>query len=303
MNGRARAAVSAVRADATDIFQATFTERLRVCTCSEQSVSEAPMRNQLFATTTIVLCASAALAHAETPATEEVRTLGFVEVFGNWGVNFGQTEFIPDGAPGHSKYPFASGFGGGAAVGIVVLPSWLSIFVDYRYGSTRTVTGELTGALSDVHGELSYHSFTAGVRIERPAWRGAAYAQMAAGALLPFHQTIEFEYAPMLAAVGITGEGTRRDHFGAARGVEAEMGYHFDLPSRFYVGTGIRVATFQASNNGRDTKLDNFVLDFTALPPVAVTRNIHFSKHGGPNMPTTYSVQDIRLNVSVGYRF
>jgi hypothetical protein len=257
----------------------------------------------MIAMTTFLLCASAAPSHAQTPEVDEVRTLGFVEVFGNWGVNFGQTEFIPDGAPGKTKYPFASGFGGGAAVGITVLPSWLSIFADYRYGTTRTLSGELTGALTNVHGELTYHSFTAGIRIERPAWRGAAYAQMAAGALIPFHQTIEFEYDPMLAAIGITGEGKRRDHFGAAYGAEAEMGYHFDLPSRFYVGVGIRLAAFQASNNGRDTNLDNFVLDFTALPPVAVTSDIHFSKHGGPNRPTTYSVQDVRLNISAGYRF
>lgn len=261
------------------------------------------MRNHLIATTTFLLCASTARSHAETPARDEFRTLGFVEVFGNWGVNFGQTEFIPDGPPGTSKYPFASGFGGGVAVGINVLPSWFSIFIDYRYGQTRTVSGELTGALSTVHGELHYHTLTAGVRLERPAWRGAVYAQLAAGAMMPFHQTIEFEYDPALAAIGITGTGTRKDHFGFARGAEAEMGYHFDLPSRFYVGAGIRVATFQATNNGRDTNFDNFVLDFTARPPVAVTSDIHFNKHTGPNMPTTYSVQDIRLNISAGYRF
>jgi len=260
------------------------------------------MRIHSVATTTILLCAGAAPSLAETVSDSVSETRGFVELFGNWGVNFGHTNFIPDGPPGKSKYPFASGFGGGVAVGATVVPDWLSIFVDYRYGHTSTVSGKLTGALSDVQGFLSYHSFTAGVRIERRTWRGAAYAQLAAGALLPFHQTLEFDYAPELAAIGITGEGTKKDHFGVAYGAEAELGYHFDLRSRMYIGAGIRIAAFQASNNGRDTNLDNFVTDFMAVPPVAVTTDIHFNKHNGL-MPTTYSVQDIRLNISVGYQF
>ena len=266
------------------------------------------MRVHAIATTTLLLCAGTGRSRAETfypvGGTDEPGMHGFIEAFGNWGVNFGQTQFIPDGAPGQSKYPFASGFGGGVAVGVTVLPSWFSIFIDYRYGSTSTVEGELTGALSDVQGHLSYHSLTAGVRMERRAWRGCAYAQMAAGVLMPHHQSLDFEYAPELAVAGITGTGSKKDYFGFARGIEAEMGYHYDLGyvSRWYFGVGLRVATFQASNNGRDTKLDNFVTDFMARPPVAETATIHFSKHGGL-APMTYSVQDIRINVSIGYRF
>jgi hypothetical protein len=226
----------------------------------------------------------------------------FVEVFGNWGVNFGQTPFVPDDRPGASKYPFASGFGGGAAVGITVLPPWLSLFVDWRYGSASTISGHLNGALTNAHGEISYHAFTLGLRMERHAGIGSVYAQFAGGALLPFHTTIELTYDPALAQIGITGQGKERDDYGAAYGAEAEMGYHFDLPERFYVGAGIRLAAFQATNNGHDTTFTNFVTDFTAAPPVAVDATIHHNTINAAT-PTTYSVQDIKLSVSVGYRF
>ena len=230
------------------------------------------------------------------------RPVLFVEVFGNWGVNFGQTSFVPDERPGTSKYPFASGFGGGAALGITVLPPWLSLFVDWRYGSASTISGHLANALTNVHGEISYHAFTLGLRMEHHAGIGSVYAQFAGGALLPFHTTIEQTYDPALAQIGITGQGRKQDDYGAAYGAEAEMGYHFDLPARFYVGAGLRLAAFQSSNNGHDTTLTNFVTDFTAVPPVAVTATIHHNTVNAA-IPTTYSVQDIKLSVSVGYRF
>jgi hypothetical protein len=39
-----------------------------------------------------------------------------------------------------------------------------------------------------------------------------------------------------------------------------------------------------------------------AAPPTPVTTTIHHSTNG-PNTPTTYSIQDLRLNVSFGLRF
>lgn len=226
----------------------------------------------------------------------------FIEVFGNWGVNFGQTLFVPDDRPGASKYPFASGFGGGAAAGITILPPWLSLFVDWRYGSASTISGHLPGAITNVHGEISYHAFTLGLRIERHEGIGSVYAQFAGGALLPFHTTIEQTYDPALAQIGITGQGKERDNYGAAYGAEAEMGYHFDLPKGFYVGAGIRLAAFQASNNGHDTTFTNFVTDFTAPQPIPVTATIHHNTTSAAT-PTTYSVQDVKLSISGGWRF
>jgi hypothetical protein len=264
------------------------------------------MRIRSLVTITLLLCAAPVFAQTPeaTPAgvEEPPPATGFVEIFGNWGVNFGVTDFLPDGAPSSREYPFASGFGGGAAVGIYVLP-WLSILVDWRYAGTGTIHGHLNGALTDVHGTLKYQAITAGVRMEHRWGPGAAYAEFTGGALLPFHTTLTFDYDPALALAGITGSGEMKERFGFARGARAEMGYHWDVRSRMYLGAGLQIGTFQATNNGRDTELTNFVTDFTVVPPVAVTTTIHHSKHVLGPTPTTYSVQDIRLNISLGYRF
>ena len=227
---------------------------------------------------------------------------GFVEIFGNWGVNLGVTDYVPDGEPGTSKHPFANGFGGGATLGLTVYGGWLSWIVDYRYGHSSTRKGSIVGVLTEAQGRINFHEFTTGARMDRPLGLGTVYAQVGFGAVLPFHTTREIEYAPELAAIGISGTGTLVENFGVAVGVMAEFGFHYTLPAGLYAGLGVRFGTFQANNAGRETELTNFVTDFTAMPPVAVTTEIH---HGteAPVAPTTYSVQDVRLNLSVGYEF
>lgn len=234
-------------------------------------------------------------------AEESRPTRAFVEGFGNWGVNLGRTDYLPDGEPGTSKHPFANGFGAGVTAGIIVVADWMSVIADYRYGRTSTRKGELTGLLSQVEGKVDFHQITAGVRLENRLGPGSVYGQLGAGVLLPFETKLELEYAPELAPVGIMGEGSRTEEFKLAFGAQAEVGYHVDLPSRLYAGAGIRVATFQGSNAGQELTFENFV-DFTAPVPMPVTTTIH---HGteGPATPTTYSIQDVRLNVSLGVRF
>lgn len=252
------------------------------------------------------LVAGAAPAHADqaAPAWDEPPrpTRAFVEGYGNWGVNLGRTDYVPDGRPGTSKHPFANGFGGGATVGVTIVPAWLSLIVDYRYGHTSTRKGSIDGVLTRAEGSTNYNAITAGLRIEHRRGRSSMYGQMHFGVLLPFHTTLEFEYAPPLAAIGITGEGTREENFNVAYGAQAELGFRVDLVDRLYAGAGIRIATFQATNAGKETELENFVVDFTAVPPVPVTTTIHHGTNG-PATPTTYSIQDVRLNVAIGYRF
>jgi hypothetical protein len=235
-------------------------------------------------------------------ADSDERPPAFIELSGNWGVNLGQTSYVPNGAPGSSRHPFATGFGGGAKVGIAIAPDWLSIWGSYRYGHTSTRTGELMGALSKVQGTLSYHALTVGLRLEHRAGPGNFYADFGLGLLLPFHTTTTVDYVPELAAIGITGRSTMEEDFGWALGAEGEMGYHVDLGTELYLGAGLHVSTFQADDAGRDTILQNFVTDFTARPPAAVTATIHHGTHG-PETPTTYSVQDVRALFAVGYRF
>ncbi|MBA3539941.1 MAG: hypothetical protein H0T79_09960 [Deltaproteobacteria bacterium] len=225
---------------------------------------------------------------------------GFIEVSGNWGVNLGQRDYLPDEDPGEFKHPFASGFGAGVALGAYVVPGLLSVIADYRFGNTSTREGELRGALTEVQGSLNFHTITAGLRIESRLGRGSVYSEMMVGVLLPYHTRLEFEYAPELEQIGITGEGSREEQFGLALGGQAELGYHFDLGSRMYFGTGLRIAAFQGSNADQETDFENFVTDFTA--PMPLTTTIEPSTDG-PVRPSTGSVQDIRINLSLGYLF
>lgn len=241
-------------------------------------------------------------ASATAPAEPERPARGFIEAVGTWGLNLGETEYVPDGPPGDTKHPFATGFGAGAKVGFAIGPKWLAVFGDYRYGHTSTRKGEATGALTKAQGSLNFHTITVGLRIEKRLGSGRIYADFGAGILLPYTTKVEFEYAPELAAIGITGEGTMKDEFGIGFGALGEMGYHFDVAPSAYIGLGLRVQSYQSNNNGKDTELENFVTDFTALPPVPVTTTIHHSADG-PIPPTTNSVQDVRLQLSVGYRF
>lgn len=267
------------------------------------------MQRHLWSTILVSLAAGAGAAHAQpyapssTTSFEEPRpTRIFIEAFGNWGVNLGRTEFIPDGAPGTSKHPFANGFGVGGTFGVMVLPDWLSIIADYRYGRTSTREGDITRVLTSVEGTLDYHAITAGLRLEQRSGRARIYGQMHLGVLLPFETKLKFEYAPELSAIGITGEGMRTEKFNVAYGAQAELGFRIDLVSSLYVGAGLRIATFQATNTGKETELDNFVVDFQAVPPVPATTSIHHGTNG-PVTPTTYSVQDVRLNIAIGHRF
>jgi hypothetical protein len=258
----------------------------------------------------LALCSAAVPAVAEPydvdpypmdPGEEPSR--GFIEVFGNWGVNLGRTQYVPDETPGESRHPFAKGFGGGGALGVALLPDQLSLFADYRYGQARTREGSTLGVLSEVQGSIDFHQITIGLRIHQRAGAGSLYGQMGFGVMLPFETELELRYAPELRAAGIRGEGVTEDEYGWGYGGHAELGYKIQLrPTRAYLGIGARIAAFQATNHGRETELTNVVTDFTATPPVPVTTTIHYSKDG-PNAPTTYSVQDIRLNISVGYEF
>jgi hypothetical protein len=56
----------------------------------------------------------------------------------------------------------------------------------------------------------------------------------------------------------------------------------------------------ETNNDGDKTVFDNFVTDFTQPQPLDMT--VRYSTTRG-EAPTTYSVQDLRLHVSLGYSF
>lgn len=267
------------------------------------------MQRHVWSTILLSTVVGAAPAHADQeaapgePAAREPRPpkRGFIEGYGNWGFNLGRTDYVPDGLPGESKHPLANGFGVGATAGVTVVSDWLSIIADYRYGRTSTREGDIMGVLDKAEGKLTFHAITAGVRIDNRLGAGSVYAQLHAGIVLPFETRLELEYAPELAAVGIMGEGRREEEFGIAIGAQAELGYHVELPQRLYLGAGLRLAAFQGNNAGKETSFTNFV-NFSDEQPMPVTTTIHHGTNA-PVTPTTYSIQDVRLNVSIGYMF
>jgi hypothetical protein len=67
-----------------------------------------------------------------------------------------------------------------------------------------------------------------------------------------------------------------------------------------YLGSALRISGFETNNDGDKTVYDNFVADFTA--PQALNTTVRYSTSSG-EAPTTYSVQDLRMHVNVGYHF
>jgi hypothetical protein len=246
-------------------------------------------------TIAVCLAAGARASSADSPE------LGFIEASGNWGLQFGTLPYLPDGAPGKTKQPLANGWGAGATAGLALVPD-LAVFVDYRYGTAETRDGNLAGALTNVHGSIRFHAFTAGLRIARELGPGRFFAQLGVGVVLPFHTTTSFVYAPGLAAIGITGTGFQRDEYHVGYGGQGALGYHADMAPNVYLGADLRLETFESSNNGRNTELSNFVTDFTVPRPAPITATIHHSTSDAVP-PTNYSIQDVRLEVSAGYRF
>jgi hypothetical protein len=223
----------------------------------------------------------------------------FLEVTGDWGLQFGTQSYVPAGSVGASENPLTNGPGFGATAGYAVTHD-LEVLVDYAHGQADSRNGELMGALTSVDGSITFDTLAAGARLARHLGPGRLYGQLAVGVILPTETVLTYEYAPSLEAIGITGSGTRTERYRTGFGAHAEFGYHVPITAGLYVGASLRLQAFQTSNDGKKTSYDNFVTDFRQ--PVPVNMDI---VHGTTNAetPTTYSVQDARLHVALGYDF
>lgn len=225
--------------------------------------------------------------------------VGFVELAGNYGFAFGEQDFVPTGTPGESENPLTNGFGFNATAGVAVA-SGLDVIADYGYATATSRTGEVTDVLDGVKGSVDYHTLTAGLRTSLGLGGGRIYGELALGIVLPFDTRLEYEYAAPMSALGIEGTGSRIDNYNLGYGAHGEAGYQFSITSAAYLATALRVQSFQSSNAGRTTEYDNFVADFAA--PQAVTMDVNHATDSGAT-PATYSVQDLRFLVDLGYRF
>jgi hypothetical protein len=222
-----------------------------------------------------------------------------VEAVGALGVQFGDTDYLPDGSPTDYKFPFVYGAGAGVNAGWLFAPD-LALIATYEYWAATSVEGDVPDVIDRVQGYVRYHTLILGLRVYRDAGPGRLRADMGVGLVLPFETRTEYDWGQALGAAGISGTGTETDDHSLGFGAQAQLGY--EIPAGpVFIGLGLQLRAFQSDNNGEETRLDNMVTDLTAVPPVAVDATI---EHGnGQAQPTTVSVQDLGLRIGVGMRF
>lgn len=257
-----------------------------------------------IAVATPCVLAGVAAGQSETPASLEQtgeRSVGFVEVAGAFGFQFGEQPYLPDGTPGQSKHPLTNGFSANATAGVEILPN-LDVILDYTFANAESRKGNLDNALSDVRGEVTFQTISAGLRSNRDLGPGTLYGELAVGVVLPFETKLTYNYAPAMSQLPqpVMGEGTKVDKYNLGVGAHGELGYQVPIYDKLYLAAGLRIQGFQSNNDGKSTELDNFVTDFTN--PQAVSTTIDYDANGGAT-PTTYSVQDLRFHLQAGYRF
>jgi hypothetical protein len=223
----------------------------------------------------------------------------FVEVNGNWGPQLGQQDYVPNGTPTATKAPLTNGFGLGATGGFAISKDF-ELLVDYTRGYADSRNGYVMGALSQVDGSIVYDAFAAGARMGHRLGPGRIYGQLALGVVMPFSTKVTYDYAPTVAALGLTGTGTETANYGTGIGAHGEFGYHVAIAQGVYLGASLRLQAFQSSNDGQITRYSNFVTDFSNPRPITVD-----VMHGTTSAatPENYSVQDARFHLALGYDF
>lgn len=227
----------------------------------------------------------------------EQPSVGFIEATGGYGFQFGEQDYLPTGG-GDYKNPLTNGYSVGATAGWTFTPG-LALFGNWEYARSNSRDGSVTSALDAVQGVIDYHTIALGLRWTRAIGPGRLYGELAGGVILPFETQIQYDYASGMAAASISGTGTKTDEYNLGVGAYGQLGYQWDLYDRFYLSTALRLKGFQSNNDGKQTRLANFVTDFTA--PQAMNMAIDYDS-AGPVAPRTYSVQDLRLQVALGFR-
>jgi hypothetical protein len=223
-----------------------------------------------------------------------------IELTGAYGFQFGTTDYLPDGSPTQFKHPFVSGFAVGLTAGFG-LAEHLWLVANYELTSASSVTGSSPPALDEVQGSITYHTIAVGARLAKVLGPGHLHAELAIGVLLPYETEVRYRYGAALAPAGIMGEGTTIREFNLGFGGHGLLGYTFDIARRFYVGPALKLKTYVTNNAGKSTRFDNFVRDFSTMPPMPVTAAVAHDTDAA--QPTTSSVQDLRLQLVLGARF
>ena len=223
-----------------------------------------------------------------------------IEVTGGYGFQLGETDYLPDGAATRYQHPLVNGYTVGGTAGVFLAPH-IALIGNYEYASASSREGDVPGFIDRVEGEIDYHTATAGVRLYAPVGFGSIRTELALGILFPYEKRTEIEYGSGLQPVGISGTGTRVESFDFGYGGHALIGYEVPVGGPLYLAANLKLKLFQSTNDGEVTELRNFVTDFEALPPEAVTTDIRHED--GASRPSTDSVQEARLQLALGARF
>jgi hypothetical protein len=230
------------------------------------------------------------------------RPLVLIEGTGGYGFQFGETEYLPSGAGDIYQHPMVHGYSVGGTLGVFLDPN-LALIATYEYASAQSSRGDVPGVIDRIEGSIDFHTATAGLRLYHPIGFGRIRGELALGVLFPYSTELTVTHGAGLTQLPmpITGEGTRRDNYSVGFGGHAALGYEFPIVAGLYGALQVKYRLFQSENSGETTELRNFVTDYEAAPPRAVDATI---THGdGAERPVTTSVQDVRLQATLGWMF
>lgn len=251
----------------------------------------------------LLALAAGPAAAQETDAAEAAKqpTL-FAEASGAFGMQLGEQSYLPT-ADGQYMHPMTSGYAVGATAGWQFMPD-LALAGTWEYASANSRNGEVTNALDDVEGTITYHTVALGARWTRPMGPGRLYGELGAGVIMPFETRVHYDYAAAMGGLPtpILGTGDKIDEYNLGVGAYGQLGYQLDLTKDVYVSAAMRLKSFQSNNDGRQTRFENFVPNMSQ--PQAMNATIEYDSDAiaGTATPTTYSVQDLRAYLAVGFR-
>jgi hypothetical protein len=216
---------------------------------------------------------------------------GFVEAGLGWGGAMSNAQFLEVNNGTLLAPPHASGFMLAAAVGYQLAPG-LYLIGDLQHAGATSILGTNDNG-NTLQSSFAYNSITAGVRTAVGVGPGELYADFALGIALPFETHSDGTFT-----MGGMGGGAQHVTIGynAGLGGRGELGYHYPLNDRMYLGAGLRLEAFSTDNVGRtrtrtdqngQTTVETYTTDPNAQGPGA----------------SAASVQDFRLRIAFGYRF
>jgi hypothetical protein len=155
-----------------------------------------------------------------------------------------------------------------------------------------------------IEGTIEYHTIALGLRWTKRIGPGRLTGELAGGVILPFETVVHYDYAEAMSGALSVAAGHQIDEYNLGVGAQGELGYQWDILPRLYVTTALKLKSFQSNNDGKQTRYED-VLSITAQGPQLVNAVVKYEADQageGIEAPRTYSVQDLRLQVAVGFR-